>query len=105
MVAAAHLVMETGKKAINLVETMESRGEKFTATTFRFMEPVYVPEDFLAIVDAVAGEKVPTMGKMRDATQNTLVRRWWSWILQHPQMESSVIHRTRSVFLMLPSPI
>ena len=100
------MLLHAGEAFIKVVRGIEERKEKLAATSFRFLEALYVPQDYMDICDKMLGEKHQTLGKFRDITNEVLQARWWHWNLLHPHNEMSVVHPSRSMTLYpLPSPV
>ena len=69
-----------------------------TPGTFRVLEPMYVPDDFLELCASLEVQKKLSPAKLREVAGGILLRRWLQWSLQHPGLGSDRIHPTRRMF-------
>ena len=97
--AVADFLVNTGKSGLQMIQRLESAGEKLSGNSFRSLEGMYVPQDFNDLVSRMAAEPKVSVPKMKDTVLDILTARWWEWALTHPAIPESQVHPSRR---MLP---
>jgi hypothetical protein len=103
MVPVLDWVLVSGLDAITVVERMEKRSSGKVVyvppSTFKTMESVFCPEDYREITTDLLKDTVHvTASLVRDVISRVVRRRYWSWLLLHPQLSDKDIHTSRRVF-------
>ena len=83
------------------MQEMES-GEVLTGYSFRCMQNLIVPEDWAKVTQLLMkpGTEV-SVAKLQDVSDMVSRRRWLTWCLLHPELDSRFMHPSRSVFSRL----
>ena len=71
-----------------------------TPGTFRVLESMHVPDDFVELCNTLEIQKKLSPAKLREVASGVLLRRWLRWSLEHPGLGADRIHPSRRV---LPS--
>ena len=95
--ALANLVLASGDRGVNSLLAWEKAGMHLAPGTFRCLEGMVVPEDFLAVLDTVDVQKKPSVSVLPEAAGKALLDRWLEWAIQHPDLDDDYIHVSRSV--------
>lgn len=74
-------------------------GKSLTPGTFRCMEGLHVPEDFMEVCTTLETSKKLSPAKVREVVAAVLLRRWLQWTLMHPELGTDKIHPSRSMFI------
>jgi hypothetical protein len=89
-----------GKDVPEVVKQMETQG-KVLPGAFKLLESIYVPDDWreltLLLKDTT---KKATVKRMQDEAKKIIRRRYWNWILFHPDLGAGEIHKSRSMHLL-----
>ena len=94
--------MHCGSDVVSVVKAMERRG-KVVATSFKVTEQYRDPSDYRELVSVVLSDvSKHTVSGFKLAAQEILFRRFWIWILCHPQLGPDYIHPDRSMLCYLP---
>ena len=94
---AAYLILHTGAEGLTMITHMEGGGDRVTGNSFRILEGIYVPEDYVKIVDKVRSGDAITTARMREIATEVLSERWWTWVLLHPDLPDDKVHPSRSM--------
>ena len=102
MFVVAEFVNQCDLTALSVIEDLETNG-KVTGYLFKCMEQLCVPEDWQRVANLMQMPNVKaTAMRLREVTASVVRERWWTWVLQHPELTGQYIHPSRSVFSSLP---
>jgi hypothetical protein len=91
-------ILVVGEKGVEVVKKVEERSPTPLAASFgKVMEPLRVPEDMHEVADAMLAEDKPSVTMFNQKVRDVLLRRWWSWVLFHPQLQPQYVHPSRGV--------
>ena len=106
MVPIAEWCLHCGDDVVRLVERMEKgaggRLVRISPNTFKVLEGMYDPQDFLDFSRELSNEEVKiTAARVRQIATSIIRRRHWTWNLLHPDLSAADIHPSRRVHLSL----
>ena len=97
MASLCEWAIQCGNDVVSVVKAMESRG-KVVATSFKVIEQFRDPSDYRELASVVLSDTSKhSVSGFKLAAQEILNRRFWLWILCHPQLGPEYIHPTRSM--------
>ena len=92
-------VWHCGDMVATVVEHMEQNGN-VRPGTFKMMQQLTVPADYTELISKLRNPTIKcTATRMKQCMKEILRKRWWSWLLEHPDLGTDYIHPSRSVFL------
>ena len=94
--AAANFLLVTGQRGLVLMKDMEYH-QSIAPGTFRVLEGLYVPEDYVKVLDCMQLEQKPSVSKFKDLVHTVMYERWLLWAITHPELPDSKIHPSRRV--------
>ena len=105
MVPLMDWLLVCGADVISVIERMEKRSSGKTVyvspATFKSMESVFCPEDYREITSELLKDTVHvTASLVKEVISKVVRRRYWSWLLLHPQLTDQDIHPSRRVFTL-----
>ena len=90
-------VVACGDKALQMLESMEER-DRLVPLTFKTLENVTDHSDYKQLLAEMSPELGrPSAAKMKTIIMGLLRRRWWNWLILHPEITDSMVHPSRSV--------
>jgi hypothetical protein len=103
----AHLLNVCGERVVQMIAMMEKK-KKVVPLAFKVTEGLRDPEDYDTLVTkmlAMAENDRINPDRLRHVAQDLLRKRWWHWILLHPQMPDDKVHPSRSVHPLPVNPL
>ena len=98
MFPLADMIISLRYKGVDLVKNIE-RDAKPTPGSFKVLEQMVVPEDWFNFHKAMMAEPKKTLERLRHHATTIIRERWWTWILMHPDLSSTLIHSSRRMLL------
>lgn len=90
-------LLHSGHEVVHIVGTMEKGSSQLGPGSFKFLEPLKVPEDFQILTDAVRNLDHLPVQRLKKEAEQIHRRRLWQWLLQHPDIPEHIIHPSRSM--------
>ena len=101
MLVVAEFVNQCDLAAVRVIGDLEDNG-KVSGDLFKCMDQLSVLDDWQWVANLM---QMPNIGatalRLREVTTSVVRERWWSWVLQHPELSDQHIHHSRSVFFSL----
>ena len=97
MTGVAKFLSAAGEDAIRVVKHLESTEKTVSPYAFKVLEGMVINEDFLTLANrGLMAEKL-SMGVFQNIARKLIRKRWWVWVLTHPELGDRV-HSTRGMF-------
>ena len=97
--STCNFVYHTEERGIRCLRRLEQDHCKVTGSIMRCLEPMVVAEDMEELASILTEMKTKTtIAKPREQVNDILGRRWWRWVLCHPELGDTYIHSTRSMY-------
>ena len=102
MVPVADWCLHAKDEVVKIVARMEvgagGKAVRVAPNTFRCLEGMYVPQDYLDLTRELANEELKlTASRVKELATTIIRRRHWSWVLLHPELTAQDIHPSRRV--------
>lgn len=107
MVPLVDWVWHCGELVASVIEDMEKHGS-VRPGTFKVLQQMTVPADYTELLQKLRNPTVKTTGtRMKALAKDILRKRWWQWLLEHPELGPDHIHPSRSMLLhvLVPCPV
>ena len=103
MMPLTEWALQCGMDVVNAVRKLEEKGTRVTAASFKITEGFRDPADYRELVSVLLNESTKcNLSSMRSVAKGILNRRWWHWLLMHPELKEDRIHGSRSMFPVHP---
>ena len=109
MLPVAEWCSHSGDEVQRVVAAMEKvvvkRSGRLAVSVFRCLDAMYHKDDFTELTTMMLNEdQKPTASRLKQVAESLIRRRHWSWLLQHPELDSGHIHESRRMFLCPVAP-
>lgn len=97
MIPILDWLLVCGKDVPGIIKNMEVFG-KVQPGAFKLLEAMYDPADYrdLALIMKDSSKK-NTVKRMQDEAKKLIRKRYWTWMLYHPDLSPAEIHKSRSM--------
>ena len=97
MLPLCEWAMQSGPEVVKVVERLQQKG-RVAPTSFLILAQFRDPADYSELLNTMIHESTKcNLAQMRQVAGEILQRRYWLWVLCHPQLGADYIHPTRRV--------
>ena len=100
MVPLCEWALQAGMGFVEVVQRLEKKpGGKMGPSSFKILESFKCPEDFQELMAVMLQDETRcNMAAIKTVSKAILQKRWWHWVLTHPELGPEYIHPDRSMY-------